>query len=145
MVMVVRAAPDAAGTQGEDAENAHQDLRQKRLGENGMVLLVMINHEKPEDQQAGKDAAEQPCAEGVVPQRAGQGRRQKSDGGKDIPPAPSRVIVGEGLGSLDQFLPGARWRIQLALKLRENNANVEEQCHRTPAIVVASLLGRAVP
>ena len=49
MVMVVRAAPDAARAQSKDSKNSHQPFRDPRFRQNGMMLLIVINHEKPQD------------------------------------------------------------------------------------------------
>ena len=53
VVMVMRAAPDAAGTQGINAIEAHEYFRRTRSGQDGSMLLVMINHKQPDHQESG--------------------------------------------------------------------------------------------
>ena len=45
-MMVVRAAPDTAGADGQDAKDLHVPISQFGSGQDGMMLLVMIDHEK---------------------------------------------------------------------------------------------------
>ena len=57
VVMVVRTPPHAARAQGKDAKTLHQDRRDAGARQNGVVLLVVINHKQPQEQQPAQDAA----------------------------------------------------------------------------------------
>jgi hypothetical protein len=46
VVMIVRTLPDAAGAQSKNAENPHVDAGQTRIRQDGMVLLVVVDHEQ---------------------------------------------------------------------------------------------------
>jgi hypothetical protein len=54
VMVIVGTAPDAAGTQREDAKYPHIILRDARFGKDGMVLLVMVNHKKTQNEKPGK-------------------------------------------------------------------------------------------
>ena len=80
VVMIVRAAPDAARGQGEKAEYPHEHLRRARVGEDGVVLLIMIDDEHPKQEQPAEDAADGLACEVEIPMGAGE-RRQQQGGG----------------------------------------------------------------
>ena len=48
VMMVVGTSPDAAGTQGPDSKKPHQKFREPGFWQDCVMLLIMINHEKPE-------------------------------------------------------------------------------------------------
>lgn len=80
VVMIVRTAPDAARTQGEEAEHPHEHLRSTRAGQDGVVLLIVVNDEESEEQQTAQHAAKRLSREVEVPVGAGQRRQQKGGG-----------------------------------------------------------------
>ena len=57
MMMIMRTAPDAAGTQGENPKESHNQFGQTGAGKDGVVLLIVIDHKEPEDQQPAENAA----------------------------------------------------------------------------------------
>ena len=67
VMMVMRAAPDAAGAQDQDAEDMHQTFRQPGLGQNRVMLLVVIDDKKTEDQQPSHYAAHDPAGQVEIP------------------------------------------------------------------------------
>lgn len=80
MVVVVGASPDAAGAEREDSKNSHQTLGQARAGQDRLVLLIVINHKKTEDEQAGENTANDAGDGMEIPERPREGRGQKKTG-----------------------------------------------------------------
>jgi len=58
VMVVVRAPPNAAGAEGEDSKDSHQSLGEPGVGQDRLMLLVMINHEEPENEQSGEKTAD---------------------------------------------------------------------------------------
>ena len=48
VMMVVGTPPDAAGAQGPDPKKPHQKFREPGFWQDRVMLLIMINHEKPQ-------------------------------------------------------------------------------------------------
>jgi hypothetical protein len=71
-------------------------MRQDRV-----MLLIVIDHEEPEDQQARQNTAHDLAGQMEVPERAGHGARQQHAGGEDGPPAPRAGFLREGAGGQD--------------------------------------------
>src|SRR4051794_4052616 len=86
MMMIVRTAPDTAGTKNEHAENPHEHFRHERMGKDGAMLLVMINDEQPQIKESRQDAARDFSGEVNVPHGAGHGRSQEQSGRNQVPP-----------------------------------------------------------
>ena len=57
-----------------------------------MVLLIVINHEKPENKQPREKTANNLAREPEIPESPCDGSHQKKSSGKDIRPTPYRVI-----------------------------------------------------
>ena len=72
VMMIVGTPPDAARAQRINPENTHEEFCEARLGKNGMMLLIVINHEKAQDQKTGEDAARHFCRRMKIPERAGE-------------------------------------------------------------------------
>jgi len=77
MMVVVGASPNAAGGEGEDAKDSHQTLGHARVGQDRLVLLIVINHKKPQNKQSGEKTADDPGGEREIKERARKGYRQK--------------------------------------------------------------------
>jgi hypothetical protein len=88
VMVVVRASPNAAGTQGEDAKDSHQSLGEAGAGQYCVVLLIVINHEKPQHQQAGKKTAGDSDGQRKIQERTREGCRQKKRRRENTPPTP---------------------------------------------------------
>ena len=52
MMMIVRTAPDAARAKSVNSKHPHQPLGQPGMRENGVMLLIVINHEQSQDQKS---------------------------------------------------------------------------------------------
>ena len=98
VMVVVRAAPHAARAQDQDAKQPHHPLGQPGLRQDGVVLLVMVNDEKSQNQQPGQKTACYPGSRMKVPKRPGQRRDQETTCGKQMSPTPRRRIEGIGFG-----------------------------------------------
>lgn len=92
VMMVVRASPNAAGAQGEDSKDSHQTLGQAGAGQDSVVLLIVVNHKKPQHQQAGKKTAGDSDGQRKIQERARKGCRQKKPCGENAPPTPGGGI-----------------------------------------------------
>lgn len=57
MVIIMRAFPDAGRCEDIPAEDGHQDLREPAVVQDAMMLVVVIDDEGPDHDQAGKYAA----------------------------------------------------------------------------------------
>ena len=90
VMMIVRAAPDAARAQGQDAEDPHEHRGDARAGQNRVVLLIVVNDEKPQEQQAAQDAANGFSGEIEVPVSARQRRQEQNRRRNDVPPTLER-------------------------------------------------------
>ena len=102
-MMIVRAAPDAAGAQREDAKDSHDDLAQSGKGQDRMMLLIVIDDEKPQDQQTREHAAGDFSGEMKIPERPDHGRQQKKTRREHAPPAAGRIVYGVNFGAPNQF------------------------------------------
>ena len=98
VVVVVRASPNTARAEGEDAKDPHQSFCQTGMGQYRLVLLIVINHKKPENQQAGEQTADDPYGRMEVPESAREGCRQEKPSREDIPPTPPGEIHRVGFG-----------------------------------------------
>ena len=108
VMMVVGASPDAAGAEREDAEDSHQTLGQAGVGQDRLVLLIMINHKKPQNQQSGEKTANDPDGQREVQERARKGCRQKKRRGENTPPTPDGGIHRVGLGCQYKIFSGSQ-------------------------------------
>ncbi len=72
VVMIMRMPPDAARAERQNAEDAHQSFREAGVGEDRVVLLIVINDEEPDEQQTAEDTAHELGGEVEIPKGAGQ-------------------------------------------------------------------------
>ena len=63
VVIVVRTTPDTAGTQAHHADAPHDPLCHARTRQDGMVLLIVIDDEQAQHQQAFQHHAGEPNAD----------------------------------------------------------------------------------
>ena len=68
-----------------------------------MVLLVMVDDKKAEDQQSGDNAANNPGHERKDGKRRGERQEQKERSGNNAPPTPHGGIMGEGFRGGNKF------------------------------------------
>lgn len=92
VMMIVRTAPNAAGAQGEDAKYSHQHLSQPRTRQDRLMLLVVVDYKKPEQQQPCQQTANHAAREMKVPDCPRHGGGEKECGGQKVPPTPCRRI-----------------------------------------------------
>ena len=69
-MMVVRLAPDAARAERQHAEDPHQPLGDFGVGQDRVVLLVVVDHEHADHQQAAHDTAKEFCRRMHIPDGA---------------------------------------------------------------------------
>jgi hypothetical protein len=77
VMVVVGASPNAAGREGEDAKDSHQRLGQTGVGQYRVMLLIVINHKKPENQQPAQKTTDNPPGKVEIPESPSHGRRQQ--------------------------------------------------------------------
>jgi hypothetical protein len=94
VMMIVRASPDAGRAQTINPKNPHQGLSEAGFRKDGVMLLIVVNDKKPEDKQAGQDAAGEPGREMQVRQGSCYRQQEKKGGGRQIPPAFQGRIAG---------------------------------------------------
>jgi hypothetical protein len=73
MMVVVRASPNAAGAEDQYSKDPHQPFRQPGMGQYGLMLLIVIDHEEPEIKQSSKKTARKLAGEMEVPECPRQG------------------------------------------------------------------------
>ena len=76
-MVVVGASPNAARREGEDAKDSHQPLGEAGAGQNRVMLLIVINHKEPENQQTAEKTAHNPADHMEIPERPRNGSRQQ--------------------------------------------------------------------
>jgi hypothetical protein len=108
VMVVVGASPNAAGAEGEDSKDPHQTLGQAGVGQYRQVLLVVINHKKPEHKQSGEKTADDPAGQMEIPDSPRQGGRQKKSSRKNAPPTPGSGIHRVGFGCRNQIFAGSQ-------------------------------------
>jgi len=74
------------------------------------MLLVVVDDEKPQDQQPAQNTGRHFAQVGGKPKCAGQSAPEESDRGEDVPPTLKRHVRRESSGRLNQIKPGARGR-----------------------------------
>jgi hypothetical protein len=79
-MVIMGTTPDAARTQGINPKQPHQKLRDARLGQDRMMLLIMINHEESQDEQTRKNAAHQFPHPVKIPNGSGATRAKEERG-----------------------------------------------------------------
>lgn len=122
VVMVMRAGPDTRRAQAQSPHRPHEHPRQPRVRQNRMVLLVVVDHKKPQEQQSGKNAANDPPRHARVRQgneTARERQAKKNQGGQHHPPTPQGTIRGEGLCSEDEGLPRTMYCKQVRTLMAE--------------------------
>ena len=72
------------------------------------MLLIVIDDEYPQHQQACQHAANKLCERMKIPQRSHYRSGQEGQRREDDPPTPGRDIMREGFCGEDQFRAGAR-------------------------------------
>ena len=85
MMVVVRTAPDAAGTQNEKAKDSHEHFRHARPRQNRVMLLIVVNHKHPHHQQTRRDAAHHFCRPMNIDDGPCERSREEKRGGQHMP------------------------------------------------------------
>ena len=112
VMMPMGTAPYAGGAEHEDADQSHQMLRSTRVWQYGVVLLIVVDDEKPQNQQSAQDAAGDLSGYAEVPKRTCKGEEQEGDGREDVPPAFECGVLRIPFGGEDQFGAGFYLLIQ---------------------------------
>ena len=92
MMMIVRFAPYGGRAECKNPEDAHQKVRHSRFGQDRLMLLVVINHKEPQNQEPREDRAHHPSRELEVPKRPKNRDGQKQCSRYYVPPTLERVI-----------------------------------------------------
>jgi hypothetical protein len=103
VMVVVGTGPNAAGADEQDAEDFHQAVGQPGPGQYRLMLLIVINHKKPEQQQPGQKTADNLAGQMEVPERPRNGTRQKKRRRENAPPTPRCGIHRERFGCQYEF------------------------------------------
>ena len=107
VMMVVRASPNRTGAQDQNAKDPHQHFGQPRIRQYCLMLLIVINHEKPQVKKPRKNTAHDASRQMEVPESSGHRARKKCRGGKNIPPTPRRGIDCVGFGRQYDLFSGS--------------------------------------
>jgi len=90
-----------------------------------VVLLVMVDDKKAEDQQSGDNAANNPGHERKDGKRRGERQEQKERSGNNAPPTPHGGIMGEGFRGGNKFRASSQLQLCF-IKLPDNNLVVDK-------------------
>ena len=99
VMVIVRTSPNTAGAQDQDSKDSHQPFGQPGMRQYRLMLLIVINHEKPKIKKPGEKTADYPADEMEVPQSPRHGAGQKRRCGENIPPTPGPGINRVRFGS----------------------------------------------
>lgn len=124
VMMIMGTAPNAAGTERVNPESPHQELGQARFTQDSVVLLVMVDDEKAENQQSGGNAANDSRHERKDGKGPGERQKEKEGGGKYVPPTPRGVIAGVRFRGGNEFRSSSQLHVCF-VKLPETNAFVD--------------------
>ena len=80
VVVVVGTAPHATRAENQNAKNLHQPFHHPGTRQDGMMLLIVINDKKTQEEQTGHQAATDPGRKMEVPQGTRQRQRQQRPG-----------------------------------------------------------------
>ena len=109
MMVIMRTAPDAAGAQGVNPEEPHENLSQPRFRKDRVVLLIMVNDKNPQDQQTTQNTEEKSSEQVKIGQSSSQCKREEGCARKDTPPTFSRGVPRETFCRKNQLRAGF-WR-----------------------------------
>jgi len=101
VMVIVRASPDGARAQDEDPKKFHEFLRQAGTREDGVMLLIVIDDEKPKHEQPGQNAANQLSDGMKIPKCAHERSQQQRGGGNNVPPTSQWCVRGIMPGSFN--------------------------------------------
>ena len=88
------------------------------MRQNRLMLLIVINHEKPQHQQPGENTTGNPATQIKVPKSPGDSSRQEKCYRKNVPPASRREIPRKRSCCQYKFFPGSH----ASLNYRESRA-----------------------
>ena len=111
VMVIVRALPNAAGAESQNSKDSHQARSQPGIGQDRLMLLIVINHKQPENEQPGEKTAENPAGPMKVPKSPRNGNRQEKRCGKKIPPAPRCGIHRVRFGCQYEFFSCSHIRL----------------------------------
>jgi hypothetical protein len=97
VMVVVGASPNAARREGQDAKDSHEHLGQTGAGQYRVMLLIVINYKKPENQQSAENTTDNPAGNIEIPESPRNGRRQKQRSGENVKPTPRGGIHRKSL------------------------------------------------
>ena len=115
VMVVVRALPDAAGAENQNPKDPHQAPGQAGMGQDRLMLLIVIYHEHPESEQPGENTADDFGGPMEIPKRPGKGNRQEKRCGKKMPPTTPRGIRGVWLRRQYEFYSCSHLRLVLPM------------------------------
>jgi len=99
--------PARIRAQGKDPKKFHEHPRDAGPRQNGVVLLIVINHKEPQEQQTAQDAAGDLSRRMRCPKGPDQRDGKKKRRGKDAPPTLESEVFCVGSGGEDQCLAGS--------------------------------------
>ena len=95
-----------------------------------MVLLIVVDHEQSENEQAGEKSADDLARQMKIPERSDNRTGEQHNCGKNAPPTPGCRIGSERFGGQDQFFAGSHvLRAQASAKIVPLSINdFENRC-----------------
>lgn len=127
VMIIVGTAPDATGAERVNPESPHQELCQARFAENSMVLLVMVDDKKAENQQSGGNAANDSRHERKDAKRRGERHQEKERSGKHAPPTPQGGVAGVRFHRGNEFRSSSQLQLYFS-KLPDPSPVVDRSC-----------------
>ena len=88
VMMIMRASPNTARAESENSKNLHQRFGQTGSGQDRVMLLIVIDYEKPENEQTGEDTAGNLARQMKVPESSRDCAHHQTGCRKNTPPTP---------------------------------------------------------
>jgi len=118
MVIIVRTLPDTVGSQRVHAENFEDNRRQRGFMQDGMMLVIVVNHEHARNKEAADDAAENFGGQVDIPNGSRQAGQHKAQRGKHIKPAFQAILHREFFGGKDKIFTGSQGLVREGTNVR---------------------------
>ena len=108
MVIVMRTFPDTVGRQRIHAKNLKDDGGGRRFVEDGMMLVIMVDHEHAGNEEAADDAAENFGGKVDIPYCTGQACQHQEKRRKHVKPAFQAIFHRKFFGGKDKIFTGSQ-------------------------------------
>ena len=118
VMMIVRASPNAAGAEDQNAKDSHQTGGGAGSGQDRLMLLIVINDKQTENEQPGEKTTGHLGGPMKIPKCPRQGGREEDRCRENIPPTPRRGIRRVRFGCQYKFFACSHVRFTATISVR---------------------------